>query len=262
MQHHWRTLYATFWLLLGFALFSQSACADDSLITVNTRDGQTISYWWMPAPQATQTVLLFSGSQGGIGYHNGEPRSANFLIRSREYFRAQGFNVALLGNPSDAKQMDDAWRTSSKHTADIQAVLTDIQPKSNAPVWLIGTSRGTISVASQAVPLQKYIAGIVLSSSVTDFNTPAALPHQNLKAIQRPVLVFHHQNDACRITQARETSWIMDKLTNATPAKRLIVTGGKDPSGNPCEAMHWHGFIGMEAEAVQMMGDWIKHPTP
>jgi hypothetical protein len=26
--------------------------------------------------------------------------------------------------------------------------------------------------------------------------------------------------------------------------------------------MHWHGYIGMEKEAVDIICDWIKHPSP
>jgi hypothetical protein len=29
-----------------------------------------------------------------------------------------------------------------------------------------------------------------------------------------------------------------------------------------CEPMHYHGYIGMEAEAVKMISDWIKNPAP
>jgi hypothetical protein len=44
--------------------------------------------------------------------------------------------------------------------------------------------------------------------------------------------------------------------------KLVMVDGGGDPRGDPCEALHWHGFIGMEKEAVDIIGDWIKNPGP
>ena len=31
-------------------------------------------------------------------------------------------------------------------------------------------------------------------------------------------------------------------------------------TGPVCEPMHYHGYIGMEAEAVKMISDWIKSP--
>ncbi|BEU95801.1 hypothetical protein ACDW_15060 [Acidovorax sp. DW039] len=44
--------------------------------------------------------------------------------------------------------------------------------------------------------------------------------------------------------------------------KEFMVNGGENHAGNMCEALHWHGFIGMEREAVDLMANWIKMPTP
>jgi hypothetical protein len=40
-----------------------------------------------------------------------------------------------------------------------------------------------------------------------------------------------------------------------------MVSGGDNPTGDPCEAMHYHGFIGKEKEAVAMITDWIRKPS-
>ena len=103
-------------MLLAMGL---AAWAQDQLVTLPTREGQSITYWWMPAQGAKATVLLLSGGSGGIGMREGRPQSRNFLIRSGELFRAQGLNVAMLGNPSDKRQLDDVWRTSEMHRADV-----------------------------------------------------------------------------------------------------------------------------------------------
>ncbi|WP_339939081.1 hypothetical protein [Undibacterium luofuense] len=88
------------------------------------------------------------------------------------------------------------------------------------------------------------------------------MPQQALDRIRVPVLVYHHEQDACPITQAHETDWILRKLTQAPVKRRLLVTGGANPTGDPCEALHWHGFIGMEAQAVQDIATWIRNPQP
>jgi len=235
----------------------------DGLVQVPTRGDQSISYWWMPTEGATATLLLLSGGNGGIGMRQGQPQSENFLIRSRDLFRAEGFNVALLGNPSDKKAMDDAWRTSEMHRADVSAVMQDIRAKGAAqPVWLVGTSRGTISAAALAIALPDQVAGVVLTSSVAGFNVPAAVHRQAIDQLKMPVLVYHHREDACRITLARDAEWISKGLGNARVKKFWVVEGGENPSGNPCEALHWHGFIGMESRAVKDVGGWIRQPGP
>lgn len=252
---------AAFVFLLGFV--GQAAAAQDHLVTVKTRESETIAYWWMPKAGAVASVLLFSGGAGGIGYREGQPRSGNFLIRSREYFRSENFNVALMGNPSDKRQLDDVWRVSENHLIDIANVIRDIRGKGSAqPVWLVGTSKGTVSVAAAAIDPKEKLAGAVLTASITNFRLPHSVPQQRIDRIGVPVLVYHHQDDACRSTVASETGWIMRALSNAPVKKLMIVTGGENPTGDPCEAFHWHGFVGMEARAVKEIADWVKNPQP
>lgn len=255
-----RTIRAAVWSCLVLA---GAVCAADELVLVPTRGDQSISYWWMPTEGATATVLLLSGGNGGIGMRQGQPQSSNFLIRSRELFRAEGFNVALLGNPGDKRALDDTWRISETHQTDVSQVLQDIRQRGAAqPVWLVGTSRGTISAAALAIRLPDQVAGVVLTASVASFKVPAAVTNQAIDQLHMPVLVYHHREDACRITQARDAEWIVKRLENASVKKFWVVDGGENPTGDPCEALHWHGFIGMEAAAVKDIGSWIRQPAP
>lgn len=52
----------------------------------------------------------------------------------------------------------------------------------------------------------------------------------------------------------------MSRLKNAPVKKLIMVDGGANPVGDPCEGLHWHGYIGMEKETVDIIADWIKHP--
>lgn len=88
------------------------------------------------------------------------------------------------------------------------------------------------------------------------------MPAQKLDAIRIPVLVLHHELDACAVTRPNEVSLITGGLKNAPVKKQIMVSGGASPEGDPCEALHWHGFIGMEKEAVEIIADWIKNPKP
>lgn len=243
-------------------IMSTAAQCEDRLVIIPTRGAQTISYWWMPTDSAIATVLLFSGGGGGIGYVNGKPTSGNFLVRSRDYFRVESFNVALMGNPSDKRTLDDAWRTSGAHITDVSNVIDSIKQSSNLPVWLIGTSRGTVSAAAAGIGLQQKIDGIVFTASMTTYKLAASVPKQDIEDIKVPVLIYHHKDDACVLTVPQETDWIMRGLKNSPIKRQMIVTGGENPTGDPCEAFHWHGFIGMEGRAVKEIADWIKHPQP
>jgi len=137
-----------------------------------------------------------------------------------------------------------------------------VQTKANAPIWLVGTSRGTLSATAAAIRMSDQIAGLVLSSSVVSTKKPGAVPIQNLAAITVPVLVLHHSKDACPICDPRGVPAILNGLTHAPVKKLLMVSGGQDPSGNVCEALHWHGYVGIEKEAVEQIADWIRAPAP
>lgn len=236
--------------------------AAGQVFRVPTRDGVVTTLFWEPAANPTATVLLFPGGAGGFGQvEGGLATGGNFLVRSAPHFVAQGFNVAIFGRTSD---LELGWteRTDTRHMTDISKVLDFVKEQSNLPVWIVGTSRGTVSATAAAIHLQRPdIAGVVLTSSVVRFATPGAVPRQNLQAIRRPVLVYHHAQDACKHCQASETPNIIKGLTQAPIKKLMVVNGGGNPTGDVCAGQHWHGFIGMEREAVEQIGGWIKAPT-
>lgn len=46
------------------------------------------------------------------------------------------------------------------------------------------------------------------------------------------------------------------------PINRLVfVDDGANPTGDVCAGQHWHGFVRMEKEPVNLIGSWIKNPT-
>jgi pimeloyl-ACP methyl ester carboxylesterase len=238
------------------------ASAEDKPIRLDTRPGVSVTFYYMKRDGTPATVVLLMGGAGGIGMKGGAPRSRNFLVRSREHFAASGFNVAVVDRPTD-RELDFHFRTSSEHVQDLRQVVSYLKKDTGLPVWLVGTSRGTISATAAAIAFgNEELAGIALTSSVTSSKRPGAVPTQKLDAIRIPVLVLHHEKDACAITRPEEVSLITTGLKNAPVKKQIMVSGGADPQGDPCEALHWHGFIGMEKEAVDIIAAWIRNPKP
>jgi len=253
--------FAAWWLPLVVAI-TTTAHADE-LITLPTRGGVTVSYWYMPRAEATATLVLLPGGAGGIGLRDGQPQSGNFLIRSRDLFAAERFNIAIVGRPSDVVDMDTAFRVSAAHLEDLRRVIGDLRARAALPLWLVGTSRGTVSAAAAAIAIgAPGIDGLVLTSSITAFKLPGAVPTQRLDQVRVPVLVLHHERDACPSCAPHEVAWIMKGLTGAPVKKLLWASGGDGARGDPCEAFHWHGYVGMEAQAVQWIASWVRHPTP
>ncbi|HET7526849.1 MAG TPA: alpha/beta hydrolase [Burkholderiaceae bacterium] len=240
-----------------------SAAHADQLITLPTRSAATVSYWYMPRADASATLVLLPGGAGGMGLRDGRPQSGNFLVRSRDLFAAEHFNVAIVGRPSDVADMDTAFRISAAHIEDLRRVIDDLHARTSVPLWLVGTSRGTVSAAAAAIAIgTPAIAGVVLTSSITAFKLPGAVPTQRLSDVRVPVLVLHHEKDACPSCAPHDVPWIMKGLTQAPVKKLLWASGGDGARGDPCEAFHWHGYVGMEAQAVQWISAWVRDPTP
>jgi hypothetical protein len=250
--------------VLLLAVLGAPASAADQLLKIDTRPGVTVSVWFIPRPNATATVVLLPGGSGNLGMKRGIPTSENFLVRSRDLFARQGLNVAVVGRPSDVKGLDYEFRIDPRHMQDLHGIVTYLKKMdAKVPIWLVGTSRGTISATAAAIDFGEHeLAGIVLTSSVTSAKKTGAVPTQKLDRIRIPVLVMHHERDACKVCVPHDIPYILRGLVNAPVKKLIMVSGGANPSGNPCEALHWHGYIGMEAQAVDTIVAWVKNPKP
>jgi hypothetical protein len=77
-----------------------------------------------------------------------------------------------------------------------------------------------------------------------------------LKKIAIPVLVVHHRQDGCMHCAYAGLPRLMDKLS-AAPRKELLTMVGGQTRGDPCEAFAYHGFNGLEKDAVTRIAEWI-----
>ena len=255
------------WLISLSFLMVTGVAADELVSVPIARSGVsniTTSYWWMPRANATATVLLISGGGGGMGYDGTLPRSDNFLVRTRELFAAKGLNVAVLGLSSDMRNLTQNIRSEPGHAQDVLTVARALRAASALPVWLVGTSRGTISAAAAAILDQgQVVDGIVLSSgygSAQLYLRTSVLSQQGIDTIKVPTLIYHHKNDGCRATSASGVSGMVAALSAAPIKKLWLVEGGGPPSGDPCEPRGHHGFVGMEQQAVDDITGWINKP--
>ena len=246
--------------LAAACLASAAAFADDGLVRIDTRPGVKVGYWMMERPKAAATLVLLPGGEGGIGLKDGALHSTNFLVRERDRFAAAGFNVAIVGKPSDRDDLDLAFRAGPEHVEDLRRVVEALHARYGKPVWLVGTSRGTVSAAAAAIALGDAIAGVVLTSSITQAKGPYAVEDLDLARIKVPVLVMHHKRDKCNATLPSDAGLIVDGLKNAPVKKLAMVDGGSGARGDPCEPWHWHGYVGMEQEAVDAIVAFVRNP--
>jgi hypothetical protein len=248
-----------FWL---FAL-PLRAEVEPRVFDIPTRPGVTQRLLVLAPAAPKAAVILFAGGHGGLQI---APDGAfvwgkgNFLIRSRQLFVDQGLLTVIIDAPSDRQSFPflSGFRQGPEHAADVQAAIAWVRQQAALPVWLVGTSRGTQSVAAVATRLGKADGpdGLVLTATIlTDPKAPS-VPAMALEKLNIPVLVAHHELDGCSHCAFSEMPNLMKKL-EGLPRKQLLSFRDGVSRGDPCEAMAYHGFNGIEAEVVGHIARWV-----
>ena len=253
------------YLLVALALLLPSgAPLAEDIITLPTRGGVTQSYL-LSAPEAGKAkavAILFPGGAGKTDLERETARNVldrgNFLVRSRQLIAGQSVAAAVLDAPSDHPNgMEDQFRLSEAHAEDIGKVVADLKKRfPDLPVFLVGTSRGTISAASAGRQLGKAVDGVVLTSTL--FLASRAQPGLSgfdFSTIPSPLLFVHHVDDGCNVTPYSSAKRLADRFP------LISVSGGLPPQSRPCDAMSQHGYLGKESETVDAMVKWmLKQP--
>jgi pimeloyl-ACP methyl ester carboxylesterase len=237
-------LVALLMLIAGRTAVSQER------VDVPTRPGVTQPVYITAAPAPKASVILFPGGSGVVV----QVRN-NFLLRVAPQFVAQGITVAVIDTPSDHPSgMGAQARATAEHVTDIAAVVAMLKTRSPAPIWLIGTSRGSISAANAAANIgPPRIAGVVLTSSVWQ----GGMAGVALDQIRVPALVVHNRDDGCRESPFSDTAAMMGRMRQATVKELVAVSGGALRSG-PCDALSPHGYYTIEDQVVPAIIAWIK----
>ena len=241
-----------------------SAHAAEQIVTVPVRDGVTESYLLVhdksSPPKAV--AVTFIGGAGAIDLdkrvRDGVARfgaGANVLIRIREEIAGSDIADAIVDAPSDRLPggMSDDFRSGKEHASDIRKIVAELQARfPNAPIFLIGTSRGTISVAHLAVSLSDVVQGAILSSTVTVGNQMGpGLSMFDFASIKVPVLFVHHRDDGCRLSPYAGAQ-------RASHAGAFVsVSGGDPPRSGPCDPLSPHGYYGREDATAQAIRNYM-----
>lgn len=184
----------------------------------------------------TASVILMPGGDGSINAGpNGEINSLkeNQLVRTRNAYVAHGMAVLVVDAGIDLAEALQFMRQIKE------------------PVTVVATSRGTVRAAMGISRGAKPNALVLTSGFLTKdsgsgpnvssiLSTPDALP---------PTLVIHHRNDACVFTQPAGVEPFI--LWSAGRARAVWLSGGISV-GNPCQALAYHGFNGLDDEVVAL----------
>ncbi|HEY2987802.1 MAG TPA: alpha/beta hydrolase, partial [Candidatus Binatia bacterium] len=152
----------------------------------------------------------------------------------------------------------DEFRFSERHFADMSAVVADLSRRfAGTPLFLVGTSRGTVSAAALGAKFGQQASGTVLTSTVfraTGRNSKEPGPELSgfdFTSIKIPLLFVHHVSDQCAATPYSDARRLSDRYP------LISVAGGLTPKQPPCEALSYHGYYGRESETIEEIVNWM-----
>lgn len=210
-------------------------------------------------------ALLFVGSPGLLHLRdeNGTPNfdvKGNFLARARRHLNDDSVMTVLVDCPTDEWDGCDAtYRRSAQYAEDItaliSALLKELGPK---PVYVVGTSFGTVSSANLARRLGSSLAGAVHTATFAGTSQHAfesGMSGFDWEQATVPQVFVHHIGDPCPVTPYREIKSSIGGLP------LMSVRGASDTSGPACQAFSEHGFRGREEAVMRAIAAWITHGT-
>lgn len=252
-------------LLLCFTSLLQ-ADTPEVVETITVRPGVTQSYLILTPKDPVATVILFAGYGGylNITQQGIQQPTNNFLVRSRKLFAEHRFITVVIDVPSDFSGVDGilGWRATKTHAKDLEKIIVSLRKKTDLPVWLIGTSRGSISAANAAAHLQiNGPDGLVLTSTVVDIggNNSGYIGDVELDKIRVPTLIIHHNEDSCVVSDIYGAQKLPAQLSNTPRVEFIAFDGGATPKSGSCGALSEHGFLGLETKVVKTIADWINN---
>jgi hypothetical protein len=256
-------------LVAGLPFTASAQQSKTETVTVNVRPGVIMRYLAVSGSEPKAALILLTGGNGVLKLDaDGKigALSGNFLIRTRNLFAREGLYVASLDAASDQQGgMNGAVRLSGQHAQDLAKVIADVKQRAGgAPVWVAGTSAGTLTAANVGARLRGNGAhGVVFTSTMTQLVPNLcgkSVYDAELSAFTGPVLIVSHADDGCGCSPggAGPNNKLLAALKGASAKEQKVFTGGAPPKSGPCDAYAQHGYFGIEADVVKTIAAWIK----
>ena len=240
--------------ILTYLLFCAAPALCAEVIDIPMPQGKPQRILFYPAPAAEATVILFPGGDGVVGIReNGTAdRPGHTFTRSMNLWANQRINAVLFDAP-DGLGKHGELRDDSDHIDRISAVISYLGSKNSLPVWLVGHSNGTLSVASymNASPgNEKNLSGLVILG--TEIRVAFKRP------VKLPILAVHHNQDGCNVTPMYASAKVIEAAKATSSRAELVRMDGGRQVSPPCMARSYHGFLDLEDELIAMIGVFVR----
>lgn len=284
-KHELWILFLISFFLIAVGRIAVAADFSTELIKIESRKGVTQKFILIKPENPELSVIMMPGSNGCLklsglfGNISIGSLKRDFLVRNRENIAKQNIMVAVMDASSDKQSKkssasgclnslangNELFRMSEDHAQDIMAVASYLRKTANVPIWLVGSSMGTISATNGAIRIREGIDGLVLTASKTLSNKkwgpiykshPNVIINMELEKITVPTIIIHHKKDNCDSSSPEEVPKIKERLINASKVELLFFSGGKAKSSG-CSGKGFHGFNGIDNEVIEAILKFI-----
>jgi hypothetical protein len=212
-----------------------------------------------PSRDAKGLMVMFAGGTGELDIEkNGDIKNAkNFVVRSSDLWRDRGYGV-LLVDALDHQSLR-GQRSTAAYAEVIAKVLAFARETTRAPLWVLGTSQGSIAAMNAASHAGRNgIAGLILTESVSILGgSHETVFYAHPENVRVPSLIVANRDDQCKVALPSMANAIAQSVRDA-PVTVLRVSGGVQRSQDNCGSLSPHGYYGIEEQVVDGIVDWMQ----
>ena len=246
-------------ILIALAGPRNATAAEEVLnLPVGAHQHQKVLYVAPAHPE--RAIVMMPGGSGEVDIQrSGDMRhDENFVIRTRDLWVARGYAV-IIPDALDHENMR-GLRSSPEYAAIVDALVKFAHTKVTGPVFLLGTSQGSIAAMNGAAHAQPgQLAGVVLTESVSRLGgSHETVFDADPAGVRVLALVVANRNDACDVAPPTDAPKIVSALKNSPRAQLIYVSGGTNRSRKACGSLTPHGYYGIEQQVVTQIADWLQ----
>jgi hypothetical protein len=210
-------------------------------------------------PQPRGAIVMMPGGSGEVGIRrDGDLRhDDNFVVRTRSAWVARGYAV-VIPDAVDSENLR-GLRSSPGYAALVETLIGFAHSKAPGPVFLLGTSQGSIAAmngASHARP--GSLAGVVLTESVSRLGgSHETVFDADPQDVRVPALVMANRDDACDVAPPQDAPRIGKSMSRSPSVEVQYVAGGIYRSKKACGSLTPHGYYGIENDVVARIAQWM-----
>ena len=233
--------------------------AEERLVDLPVAGGEVQRLLIVAPPHPRAAIVMLPGGSGNVGIkRDGDIRhDDNFVVRSRELWVARGYAVLI---PDTIHRTNlRGLRSSPQYARLVDDLVTYAHSSIASPVFLLGTSQGSIAAMNGAAHARAgTLAGVVLTESVSVMGgSHETVFEADPKSVRVPALVVANTEDRCPVAPPAMAPRIAAAMTGSPDVKVETVSGGSTKSAEPCGSLTPHGYYGIEAGVVSLISQWM-----